>query len=132
MGCELTGQEAVKLHEQLEVDIVTLGGLAVSASHVVSVEIDTYYQNLIVSLCSCMLIAISCLATEICCAESRSLRELVFRSFDFRSSIADLKIHLQAKARGWEESSYPLLRLSILSKVGDTFSKIFVAEFCVG
>ena len=36
-----TGQEAVKLHQELEVDIVALGGLAVSALDVVAVEIDT-------------------------------------------------------------------------------------------
>jgi hypothetical protein len=46
----LTGQEAVELHEQLEVDIVALWGLAVGVSHVVSVKIDTYCENLIVSL----------------------------------------------------------------------------------
>lgn len=38
---ERTGQEAVKLHQEFEVDIVALGGLAVSAPHVVTVEIDT-------------------------------------------------------------------------------------------
>ena len=37
----LTCQEAVQLHEQLEVDIVTLGRLAVRAANVMSVEIDT-------------------------------------------------------------------------------------------
>lgn len=41
----LTSQEAVELHEQLEVDIVTLWGLSVCASHMVSVEIDTYSEN---------------------------------------------------------------------------------------
>jgi hypothetical protein len=46
----LTGQEAVQLHEQLEVDIVTLGGLAVGVPNVMSVEIDTYSEHLIVSL----------------------------------------------------------------------------------
>lgn len=35
------GQEAVELHEQLQVDIVTLWGLSVRAAHVVSVKIDT-------------------------------------------------------------------------------------------
>lgn len=38
---ELTGQEAVQLHQQLEVDIVTLRRLAVSVADVVSVKIDT-------------------------------------------------------------------------------------------
>lgn len=47
---KLTSQEAVQLHEQLEVDIVTLGRLAVRAPNVMSVEIDTYSQNPIVSL----------------------------------------------------------------------------------
>jgi len=37
------GQETVELYEQLQVDIVALGGLSVGASHMVSVEIDTYY-----------------------------------------------------------------------------------------
>jgi hypothetical protein len=46
----LTGQEAVQLHEQLEIDIVTLGRLSVRAANVMSVEIDTYSENLIVSL----------------------------------------------------------------------------------
>jgi hypothetical protein len=36
------GQEAVKLHQELEVDIVALGGSAVSALDVVAVEIDTH------------------------------------------------------------------------------------------
>jgi hypothetical protein len=36
------GQEAVKLDQELQVDIVALGGLAVSALDVVAVEIDTY------------------------------------------------------------------------------------------
>lgn len=39
---ELTGQEAVKLDQELQVDIVALGGLAVSALDVVAVEIDTW------------------------------------------------------------------------------------------
>lgn len=38
---EHTRQEAVQLHQELEVDIVTLGVLAVSALHVVAVKIDT-------------------------------------------------------------------------------------------
>jgi hypothetical protein len=38
---ELTGQEAVKLHEQLEVHIVTLWRLAVRGANVVGVEINT-------------------------------------------------------------------------------------------
>ena len=46
----LTGQEAVQLHQQLKVDIVTLRCLAVRAANVMSVEIDTYSENLIVSL----------------------------------------------------------------------------------
>ena len=46
----LTGQETVELHEQLEVHIVTLGRLSVSAADMMSVEIDTYSQNPIVSL----------------------------------------------------------------------------------
>ena len=46
----LTGQEAVQLHEQLEIDIITLWRLAVRAANVMSVEIDTCSENLIVSL----------------------------------------------------------------------------------
>jgi hypothetical protein len=41
-GYELTGQEAVKLDQELQVDIVALGGLTVSALDVVAVEIDTW------------------------------------------------------------------------------------------
>ena len=44
-GVKLTGQEAVKLDQELEVDIVTLGGLAVSAPLVVLPEIDTYCRQ---------------------------------------------------------------------------------------
>ena len=40
-GSRRTRQEAVKLHQELEVDIVALGGSAVSALDVVAVEIDT-------------------------------------------------------------------------------------------
>ena len=40
-GIGHTGQEAVELHQELEVDIVALGGSAVSALDVVAVEIDT-------------------------------------------------------------------------------------------
>lgn len=36
------GQEAVELHEQLEVHIITLGRLSVRAADVMSVEIDTH------------------------------------------------------------------------------------------
>jgi len=46
----LTGQEAIQLYEQLQVDIVTLGRLSVRAPNMVSVEIDTYSENPIVSL----------------------------------------------------------------------------------
>lgn len=38
----LTGQEAVELHQELKVNIVALGRLAVSVAHVVAVEINTY------------------------------------------------------------------------------------------
>lgn len=36
-----TSQEAVELHQELEVDVVALGGTAVSALDVVAVQIDT-------------------------------------------------------------------------------------------
>ena len=39
---QLTGQEAVQLHEQLNVDIVALGRLAVRAPNMMSIQIDTY------------------------------------------------------------------------------------------
>lgn len=38
-----TGQEAVELHQELEVDIVAFGGTAVSALDVVAVKIDTCF-----------------------------------------------------------------------------------------
>ena len=41
LGMRLTGQEAVKLDEQLQVDVVTLWRLAVSAANMVCVKIDT-------------------------------------------------------------------------------------------
>lgn len=41
----LTSQEAVQLHQELEVRIVALGRLAVGAAHVVAVEIDTYKET---------------------------------------------------------------------------------------
>lgn len=37
----LTGQEAVELHQELEVDIVALGSLAVGVPHVVVLKVDT-------------------------------------------------------------------------------------------
>lgn len=46
----LTGQEAVQLHQQLEIDIVALRRLAVRAADVMSVEIDTYSEKLAISL----------------------------------------------------------------------------------
>ena len=44
-GIGRTGQEAVELHQELEVDIVALGRLAVGAAHVVAVEINTYSER---------------------------------------------------------------------------------------
>lgn len=41
-GGKLTGKEAVELHEQLQVDVVALGGGTVRVPHVVVLEIDTY------------------------------------------------------------------------------------------
>jgi len=43
-GVGSAGQEAVQLHQELEVDIVALGGLAVSTLDVVAVEIDTWRE----------------------------------------------------------------------------------------
>lgn len=42
----LTGQEAVKLHKELEVDIVALGRLTVRRAHVVAVEINSYEKRI--------------------------------------------------------------------------------------
>lgn len=36
-----TSQEAVQLHQELEVDIVAFGSLAMAAPNVVTIEIDT-------------------------------------------------------------------------------------------
>ena len=41
----LTGQEAVKLDEQLQVDVVALWRLAVRAANMVLVKIDTYLSQ---------------------------------------------------------------------------------------
>jgi hypothetical protein len=38
---QLTSQEAVELHKELKIDIVTLRRLAVSAAHMMGVQIDT-------------------------------------------------------------------------------------------
>ena len=38
---KLTGEETVQLYQELEIDIIALRGLSVSALHVVAVEIDT-------------------------------------------------------------------------------------------
>lgn len=57
MSCQLTSQEAVELHEQLQVDIVALRRLAVRAANMMSVEIDTYTEHPVVSLWSSMLFA---------------------------------------------------------------------------
>lgn len=55
---KLTGQEAVKLHQELQVDVVALGGLAVRGPLVVLPQIDTYCckqtpVSLWVLVCSC-------------------------------------------------------------------------------
>jgi hypothetical protein len=39
------GQEAVELHQELQVDVVALGGLAVRGPLVVLPQIDTYYST---------------------------------------------------------------------------------------
>lgn len=44
-GQKLTGQEAVKLHQELQVDVVALGGLAVRGPLVVLPQIDTYFPT---------------------------------------------------------------------------------------
>lgn len=36
-----TGQEAVELHQELKVNVLALGRLAVCAAHMVTVQIDT-------------------------------------------------------------------------------------------
>lgn len=37
----LTGKEAVELHQELEIDIVALGRLAMAAPNVVTIKVDT-------------------------------------------------------------------------------------------
>lgn len=54
---ELTSQEAVQLYQELQVDIVTLWRLAVSAAYMMCVQVDTCIF-LMVSLCSGMLFAL--------------------------------------------------------------------------
>lgn len=44
-GKSRTGKEAVQLHQELDVDIVALGSLAVGVPHVVLVQIDTCRAN---------------------------------------------------------------------------------------
>lgn len=51
----LTGEEAVKLHKELEVDIVALGRLAVRRAHVVAVEINSYEKRISSARSSSML-----------------------------------------------------------------------------
>jgi DNA polymerase I-like protein with 3'-5' exonuclease and polymerase domains len=36
-----TGKEAIKLHQEFEVDIVTLGRLSMATPNVMAIEIDT-------------------------------------------------------------------------------------------
>jgi len=93
----LTGQEAVQLHQQLKVDIVTLRRLAVRAANVMSVEIDTYSENLIVSFG---------LAT-ICCAGSRSLIRIPSNLSTKKYLRRDKKPPLANES---EDRTYPLLR----------------------
>jgi hypothetical protein len=95
----LTGQEAVQLHQQLKVDIVTLRCLAVRAANVMSVEIDTCSENLIVSF--------EFRLATIWCAGSRSLRRI--------PSNISTKKHLRRDTRPplayeGEDRTYPLLR----------------------
>lgn len=40
-----TGKEAVELHQEVEVDIVALGSLAVGVAHMVTVQVDTYIES---------------------------------------------------------------------------------------
>ena len=41
IGGSHTSQEAVELHQNLQVDVVALGSLAVAAPHMVAVQVDT-------------------------------------------------------------------------------------------
>lgn len=45
MGLGLTGEESVKLHEQLEVRVVALGCLSVAGPYVMTIKIDTYNSS---------------------------------------------------------------------------------------
>ena len=53
---KLTDKEPVELHQELEVDIVALGRLAVRALDVVTVQIDTYPEG----EKACQLLSIAC------------------------------------------------------------------------
>lgn len=44
-----TSEETVEFHQNLQVNIVTLGRLAMGAAHMVTVQVDTYIFDLIVS-----------------------------------------------------------------------------------
>lgn len=44
-----TSEKTVQLHQNLQVNIVTLGRLAMGAAHMVTVQVDTYIFDLIVS-----------------------------------------------------------------------------------
>ena len=45
MGVKLTSKESVELDEQLEVWVVTLGGLAVALLQVVAIQINTLFAS---------------------------------------------------------------------------------------
>jgi phosphoribosylformimino-5-aminoimidazole carboxamide ribonucleotide (ProFAR) isomerase len=42
-----TGKEAVKLHQNLQIDVVALGSLAVATPHMVAVQVDTCDLNMV-------------------------------------------------------------------------------------
>lgn len=67
-GSERTGKESVELHQELEVDIVTLGRLAMAAPNVVTIEVDTCQKKLRLARSSC---AACGLVSKDCCEQSK-------------------------------------------------------------
>lgn len=52
-GVERTGEEAVELHQEFEVNIIALGRLAMAAPNVVTIEVDTCERELRLARSSC-------------------------------------------------------------------------------
>ena len=66
-GIERTGEEAVELHQELKIDIVALGRLAMAAPNVVTIEVNTCERELRSAASSCvvcMLVPIQLLTVQ--------------------------------------------------------------------